>query len=85
MTTQLQVINIIIIIIIPGKGKKYSLLSIVPIGSGVHPAFSSASTEDKATGRDTDHSPASSAWVQNVLSFTATLHKLCCHAIVPKR
>ena len=70
---------------IHGKGKNYSLLPIVPIGSGVYPSSSSASTEGKATGRDTDHSPASSAVVQNVWSCTSTLHRLCFHGIVPKR
>ena len=70
---------------IPGKGKKYSLLPIVPVGSGVYPASSSASTEGKATGRDTDHSRASRAGVQNLLSCTSALHKLCSQGKVPHR
>jgi hypothetical protein len=39
---------------IPGKGKRYSLLPNVSVGSGVYPASFSVSTEGKATGRDTD-------------------------------
>jgi hypothetical protein len=54
----------------PAEPRDYSLLHIVQIGSGAHPAFytmgkGAASPWAKRTKRQADHSPPSSAEVKN--------------------
>jgi hypothetical protein len=58
-------------------GKKFSLLHIVQIGSGVHPTSYELGTEGsfpgvKRQGREADHSPPTSAEVKKMWIYTST-------------
>jgi hypothetical protein len=59
------------------KGKKFSLPHIVQNGSGVHPTFYKLGTGGcfqgtKRQGRESDHSPPTSAEVKKMWIYTST-------------
>jgi hypothetical protein len=60
---------------------EFSLLHVVQIGSGAHPASYTMDTGGvKRPGRDADHSPATSAEVKKTWIYTSTPIRL--HGIV---
>jgi hypothetical protein len=61
----------------PGNVNTFSLFHIVQTGSGVHPTSYPMCTEGsfpglKRQGRETDHSPATSAEVKKMWIYTST-------------
>jgi hypothetical protein len=61
----------------PGRVKKFSLPHIVQTGSGVHPTSYKMGTAGsfpgvKRRGRETDHSPPTSAEVKKMWIYTST-------------